>query len=288
MLKEDSFVQRFLFDDLDIRGAFVQLNDAWRKMVEGRQYARPVRTVLGEMAAVASIMTGNLKQPGRLTFQMQGHGPLSLLVVDCTETLNIRGYAKGEDVPSDGALPSMVGDGRLLLTYEVNDQQQPYQSYVPVEGETIAAVFEHYLALSEQQPAVLALACNGDAAAGLFLQKLPDADKRDEDGWARITQLAGTVKPDELLSLDTETLLTRLFHEEQVRVFEPRPVIHHWPMDPEKIESMLLSLGRDEVQSILDEQGMIEIHDDLSNHTYRYDADDIEALFQGHIPPTRH
>lgn len=288
MLREDSFVQRFLFDALDIRGAFVQLNDAWRKMVEGRQYAPAVRTVLGEMTAVASMMTGNLKQPGRLTFQMQGHGPLSLLVVDCTETLNVRGYAKGDNVPADGALPAMVGDGRLLMTYEVNDQQQPYQSYVPVEGDTIAAVFEHYLALSEQQPAMLLLACNGDTAAGLFLQKLPDADRRDEDGWARITQLANTVKLEELLTLDTETLLTRLFHEEEVRLFDPRPVVHHWPMDPEKIESMLLSLGRDEVQAILDEQGMIEIHDDLSNHTYRYDADDIEALFKGHVPPTRH
>lgn len=288
MLREDSFVQRFLFDALDIRGAFVQLNDAWRKMVEGRQYAPAVRTVLGEMTAVASMMTGNLKQPGRLTFQMQGHGPLSLLVVDCTETLNVRGYAKGDNVPADGALPAMVGDGRLLMTYEVNDQQQPYQSYVPVEGDTIAAVFEHYLALSEQQPAMLLLACNGDTAAGLFLQKLPDADRRDEDGWARITQLANTVKLEELLALDTETLLTRLFHEEEVRLFDPRPVVHHWPMDPEKIESMLLSLGRDEVQAILDEQGMIEIHDDLSNHTYRYDADDIEALFKGHVPPTRH
>lgn len=288
MLREDSFVQRFLFDALDIRGAFVQLNDAWRKMVEGRQYAPAVRTVLGEMTAVASMMTGNLKQPGRLTFQMQGHGPLSLLVVDCTETLNVRGYAKGDNVPADGALRAMVGDGRLLMTYEVNDQQQPYQSYVPVEGDTIAAVFEHYLALSEQQPAMLLLACNGNTAAGLFLQKLPDADRRDEDGWARITQLANTVKQEELLTLDTETLLTRLFNEEEVRLFDPRPVVHHWPMDPEKIESMLLSLGRDEVQTILDEQGMIEIHDDLSNHTYRYDADDIEALFKGHVPPTRH
>jgi len=288
MLKQDSFVQRFLFEHLDIRGAFVQLNDAWRKMIDGRQYAPRVRQVLGEMAAVTSIMTGNLKQPGRLTFQMQGHGPLSLLVVDCTETLNIRGFAKADSVPADGPLPAMVGDGRLLLTYEVNDQQQPYQSYVPIEGDSIGAVFEHYLALSEQQPAVLILACNGDTAAGMFLQKLPDADARDEDGWARITQLAHTIKADELLMLDTETLLTRLFHEEEVRLFDAREVLHHWPMDPEKIESMLLSLGRDEVQSILDEQGVIEIHDDLSNHTYRYDAEDIAALFQGHVPPTRH
>ncbi|QID17784.1 Hsp33 family molecular chaperone HslO [Nitrogeniibacter mangrovi] len=288
MLKDTSFVQRFLFEELDIRGAVVQLNDAWRAMIQDRHYAAPVRTVLGEMAAITAIMTGNLKQPGRLTFQLQGHGPLNLLVVDCTETLNIRGYAKGDAVPEVAPLPAMVGDGRLLLTYEVNDQLQPYQSYVPIEGDTMAAVFEHYLALSEQQPATLLLACNGDAAAGLFLQKLPDADEKDADGWARITQLAATARPDELLTLDTETLLTRLFHEEHVRLFDARPVTHHWPMDPEKVESMLLSLGRGEVEAIIAEHGVVEIHDDLSNHTYRYDADDVAALFAGHVPPTRH
>ena len=288
MLKEDSFVHRFLFEALDIRGAFVQLNDAWRAMAAGRHYPEPILHILGEMAAVTSIMGGNLKQPGRLTFQIQGHGPLSLLVVDCTETLNIRGYAKVDGVGAATALPELVGDGRLLLTYEAIDQPQPYQSFVPLEGDSIAAVFEHYLALSEQQPAALFLACHADSAAGLFLQKLPDADHKDPDGWARVTQLAATAKAEELLGLDTETLLTRLFHEESIRLFEPRAVTHHWPMDPAKIESMLRSLGRDEVDAILAEHGVVEIHDDLSNHTYRYGPDDVEALFSTPVPPTRH
>jgi molecular chaperone Hsp33 len=183
----------------------------------------------------------------------------------------------------------VVGAGRLLMTLEVAGQQQPYQSYVPIEGDSVAAVFEHYLALSEQQPAALFLSANGDCTAGLFLQKLPDADQRDPDGWQRVTQLAATARDTELRGLDSAALLTRLFHEEQVRLFEPRPVIHRWPMDPEKVAAMLRSLGRAEVDSLLAEHGVIEIHDDLSNHTYRYDAEAVQALFeQGDAPPTRH
>ena len=288
MLKQDSTLQRFLFDDLDIRGAVVQLNEAWRAILAGRDYAPAVRDVLGELAAVTSIMTGNLKQPGRVTFQLQGHGPLSLLVVDCTAGLNLRGYAKAGAVPADAPLPALLGDGRLLLTLDVDGQQQPYQSHVPLEGDSVAAVFEHYLALSEQQPAALFLAANGDCAAGLFLQKLPDADQRDADGWARITQLAATVTAEELRTLEGTELLTRLFHEEPVRVFEPRPVIHRWPMDPEKIDAMLRSLGRAEVESIIAEHGIVEIHDDLSNHTYRYDAEAVRTVFDNTTPPTQH
>lgn len=288
MIKHESHVQRFLFEALDIRGAVVQLNDTWRAILRGRQYDPTVRNVLGQLAAVASIMTGNLKQAGRLTFQLQGHGPLSLLVVDCTEALNLRGYAKADTVPTHAPLAELIGDGRLLMTLDVADQQQPYQSYVPVEGDSIAAVFEHYLALSEQQPAALILAANGNCAAGLFLQKLPDADLRDPDGWARVTQLAHTLRDEELFGLESTELLTRLFHDEEVRVFEPREVIHRCPTDPGKIDAMLRSLGRVEVESILAEHGVVEIHDDLSNHTYRYDADAVRTLFDTDAPPTRH
>ncbi|MCB1938723.1 MAG: Hsp33 family molecular chaperone HslO [Rhodocyclaceae bacterium] len=289
MLREDSFIQRFLFDALDIRGAVVQLNAVWRAMLAGRRYTPQVRDVFGELSAIAAIMTSNLKQPGRLTFQLQGHGPLSLLVVDCTESLNLRGYAKASDNASASSLPDLLGDGRMLLTLDVAAQQQPYQSHVPREGDTIAAVFEQYLAQSEQQPAALWLSANGDTAAGLFLQKLPTADERDPDGWQRVTQLAATVGNDELRALEPATLLTRLFHEEDVRLFPPRAVTHHWPADPDKIDTMLRGLGREEIDAILAEHGVVEIHDDLSNHTYRYDADAIDALFaDAPAPPTQH
>ncbi len=289
MSTHDSFVQRFLFESLDIRGALVQLNDVWREMQRDRAYAPRVRDVLGELAAIAAIMTGNLKQPGRLTFQLQGNGPLKLLVVDCTEALNLRGYAKADETLAADTEAALLGSGRLLLTLDAPGLQQPYQSYVPLEGNTIAAIFQHYLVQSEQQPAALWLSANAHGAAGMFLQKLPDADRRDPDGWSRVSQLADTVSGDELRTLDAATLLTRLFHEEEVRLFEARPVVHRWPADPEKIDSMLRSLGRAEVESILAAEGIVEIHDDLSNHTYRYDADAVRELFEETAaPPLRH
>lgn len=280
-----SYVQRFLLEDLDIRGAVVRLTDVWQAMQAGRGYPPAVARLLGEMSAVSAVIAGNLKQPGRLTFQVSGHGPVRLLVIDCAETLNLRGYAKAEGAPAAGSLAELVGDGRLQLSLDVPGLDQPYQSLVPLAGESIAAVFEHYLAQSEQQPAGLWLACSPAAAVALFVQKLPGADLKDIDGWSRVQQLAHTVRGDELLGLDAEAILRRLFAEESVRLFDARPVTHHWPADPDKVAAMLRALGEDEVRAILTEHGEVVVHDDLSNHSYRFDAADVDALFR---PPTLH
>ncbi len=280
-----SYVQRFLLEDLDIRGALVRLTDVWQAMQDGRGYAPAVARLLGEMSAVSTVIAGNLKQPGRLTFQITGHGPVSLLVIDCAATLNLRGYAKAEATPATGTLAELVGDGRLQLSLDIEGLDQPYQSLVPLEGDSIAAVFEHYLAQSEQQPAGLWLACSPQAAVALFVQKLPGADTKDLDGWSRVQQLAHTVREDELLGLDAEEILRRLFAEENVRLFEARRVSHDWPADPDKITEMLRALGEDEVRAVLEEHGEVVVHDDLSNHTYRFDRSEVDALFR---PPTLH
>ncbi|MCK2128006.1 Hsp33 family molecular chaperone HslO [Thauera aromatica] len=280
-----SYVQRFLLEDLDIRGAIVRLTDVWQAMQVGRGYPAPVARLLGEMSAVSAVIAGNLKQPGRLTFQVSSHGPLSLLVIDCTETLNLRGYAKGERVLAEDTPGELISDGRLQLSLDVPGLAQPYQSLVPLEGGSIAEIFQHYLAQSEQQPAGLWLACSEGAAAALFVQKLPGADQKDLDGWSRVLQLAHTVRSDELLGLEAHDLLRRLFAEENVRLFDARPVTHDWPADPAKVAAMLRALGEDEVRAILAEHGEILVHDDLSNHSYRFDAADVDALFH---PPTLH
>ncbi|ACK54785.1 Hsp33 family molecular chaperone HslO [Thauera aminoaromatica] len=280
-----SYVQRFLLEDLDIRGAVVRLTDVWEAMQDGRGYAPAVVRLLGEMSAVSTVIAGNLKQPGRLTFQITGHGPVSLLVIDCAETLNLRGYAKAEGTPAAGTLVELVGDGRLQLSLDIEGLDQPYQSLVPLEGDSIAEVFEHYLVQSEQQPARLWLACSAQAAVALFVQKLPGADLKDIDGWSRVQQLAHTVREDELLGLDAEQILRRLFAEEDIRLFDARPVTHEWPADPDKIAEMLRALGEDEVRTVLDQHGEVVVHDDLSNHTYRFDRSDVDALFR---PPTLH
>jgi molecular chaperone Hsp33 len=293
MSSPKSYVRGFLLENLDIRGSVVRLDDVWTVLQHNRNYPAPVGRLLGQMSAVSALITANLKQAGRLIFQIQGNGIVRLLVVDCTESLNLRAFAGYEGiVPADSDLRTLVGDGMLQLTLDIAGLDQPYRSIVPLEGDSIAATFEHYLAQSEQQPAGLWLACTGDRAVALFLQKLPGADARDPDGWSRVHQLAQTVKDDELLQLEPETLLGRLFAEEDVRLFDPRPVIHHFPPDRDKVIAMLRSIGEDEVRSILEEHGELVIRDDLSNHEYRFEPDEIDDLFSNppapDTPPTLH
>lgn len=281
----DDYVQRFLLDDLDIRGAFVQLGPVWQKMLAGRDYPAPVVQLLGEMSATTLLIAGNLKQTGRLTIQLRGNGPVSLLVIDCNEQLHMRGMAKcGENI-APGSAPDLLGHGQLLLSLDMPSMREPYQSIVPLVGESIAEIFEHYLKQSEQLPSRFFLAASAEGAAGLFLQKLPTADQCDPDGWSRIETLAATVKPEELLTLNTEELLLRLFHEETVRVFAAQNVIHDCPENREKVGDMLLSLGRAEVDSMLEEEGEVVIQDDICNREYRFNAQDVEELFRATLKP---
>ena len=286
----DNAVQRFLFDDLDIRGAVVRLDAVWLDLLAGRNYPEPVVELLGQMSATTVLLADNLKQAGRLTIQLRGEGPITLLVIDCNEALNLRAMAQhGDDVQSASRV-ALMGQGQLMLSLDMPSMREPFQSIVPLVGDSVAQIFEHYLAQSEQLDSRLFLAATPTGAAGLFLQKMPSADVRDVDGWARIEALASTVKPEELLSLDAETLLTRLFHEETVRVFDARAVTHDVPEDWEKIGNMLRTLGREEVYAVLTERGEIVIRDDLSNHEYRFDKAAIDELFRDtpETPPTVH
>ncbi|MBP6070580.1 MAG: Hsp33 family molecular chaperone HslO, partial [Candidatus Accumulibacter sp.] len=182
-MSQDS-VCRFLFDDLDICGAVVSLGAVWRKMLENRAYPEPVVRLLGEMSATTLLLGGNLKQPGRLTIQLRGNGPVSLLVIDCNEQLQIRGMARCEAQPESKSLRELLGHGHLQLSLDMRSMREPYQSIVPLDGENVAEVFEHYLRQSDQLPTRFFLAASSEAAAGLLLQKLPAADPCDPDGWA--------------------------------------------------------------------------------------------------------
>jgi molecular chaperone Hsp33 len=278
---QNDCVQPFLFEHLDIRGALVSLDRTWLDLAAGRDYAPAVRELLGEMSAVTCLISANLKQPGRMTFQLRGDGAVNLLVLDCDEQLRLRGMARSQMDAQMENLPvrHLLGDGQLLLSLDAPDMRQPYQSLVPLEGDSIAAIFEHYLNLSEQQPTRLLLAADAKRAVGLFAQKLPDADHKDPDGWNRVMHLLDTLTPAEHLAHGPVDLLRRLFPEEDVRVFAARPVSHHCPDDPEKIHAMLRGLGRAECDAILQDKGEIHVRDDICNRDYRFDADDVEAVF---------
>lgn len=284
-------VTRFLFEGLDIRGTLVHLGPSWQSLQRGRGYGPVEARLLGEMAAVTALIAAQLKQPGRLTFQLRGGGPISLLVMDCDEQLRLRGMARAVANLAPAPVPQLLGadqGGQLMLNLDFPVARQPYQSFVPLEGDSIASIFEHYLEQSEQQAARLFLAASDQAACCLFLQKLPGADALDPDGWDRISHLAATVKEAELLELDAATLLGRLFHEEilqgeqsskGVRLYDPRPVTHHCPEDREKVEGMLLSLGREEAEAVLAEHGEILVKDDICNREYRFSKEDVARLF---------
>lgn len=272
-------VRSFLFEQLDIRGIWVQLDQTWRDMLTGRDYSLATTHLLGEMAAVTTLLAANLKQPGRLTFQLRGEGAVKRLVMICNEELQLRGMAHQEAALSAGALNEVLGEGYLTITLDAPDMRQPYQSQVPLQGDSLSDIFEHYLMQSDQQAARLWLAADTRIAAGLFLQALPGAAARDEDGWNRIQILADTLKPDEILQLGSIDLLAKLFPEEDVRVYDPRPVVWHCPEDWHKISAMLRSIGRAECAAILQEVGEVHVHDEICNRDYRLNAQDVAQLF---------
>ena len=283
-------VQRFMLDDLDIRGAVVRLGAVWRQLLTDRDYPAPVVDLLGRMSATSLLLADNLKQPGRLTIQLRGNGPVSLLVIDCNETLNTRCMAQHDEEIDTTADIDLLGDGQLLLSLDTPARRKPYQSIVPLAGKNIAEIFEHYLMQSEQLASRFFLAATPTGVAGLFLQKMPTTDERDSDGWTRIEALAATAKPKELLELPIGELLTRLFHEEAIRLFAARAVTNNSPEDWEKVGNMLRSLGREEVYGALSERGEILVRDDLGNREYRFDKRAIDALFSNtpETPPTVH
>lgn len=293
-------VRRFLFEQLDIRGAMVALGNAWHEMQAGRDDPPAVTALLGQLAAVTALIAGNLKTPGRLTFQLQGHGLVSLLLVDCDEQLRLRGTARLRNgaavsrqptfsgvvppepacfgvVPPEPTFSELLGDGQLVLTLQTN-LGDPWQSIVPLAGDSLGEVFEHYLAQSEQQPTRLYLTADERFAGGLFLQKLPESGGGDADGWNRIRILADTLQPAELAG-SVPTLLMKLFPEEDIRLFDPRPVRYHCPRDEEKVLAMLKSLGRTEVEAALAEQGEIAVEDDICRQHYRYGPEVVRRLF---------
>jgi molecular chaperone Hsp33 len=277
---ETDYVQRFLFENLDIRGRLVCLTGAWQRMLEGRGYPDGIVSLLGHTTALNVLLGANQKGAGRVTLQVQGSGPVRLLVSDCTAELKIRGMAHYE--PSVGVSSSektLLGNGRLSVTLEDMKSGQMYQSLVPLEGDTLESIFEHYLSQSEQLTSFLRLYADGGALCGLILEKLPGADARDPDGWNRVTHLASTLTLDETREAQPYDLLTRLFPEELMRVYRLYAVEYHCPYDEGKVKDMLRGLGREEVEAILAEKGEVVIRNEMCNHEYRFDARAIAEMF---------
>jgi molecular chaperone Hsp33 len=230
-----------------------------------------------------ALLSATIKFDGSLILQVQGAGPLRTLVAQATSARTLRGIARWSgELPVSGSLAECAGEGRLVLTIE-RAHGEPYQGVVPLAGHGIGEALEHYFVTSEQLPTRLWLAADEGRAAGLLLQRLP-ADEAADD-WARIGMLANTITPEELLRLSTLDVLHRLFHEEDVRLFESEPLSYRCGCSRTRIGDMLRTLGEAEVRSMIAEQGEVEVTCEFCNRNYRLDAVDAGQLF---TQPTHH
>ncbi len=279
-------LHRFLLEGLGIRGEFVHLDATWKSVLERRTYPEPLRTVLGECMGVTALLAATIKLDGTLTLQARGgKGPVSLLVVEATGARTLRGLARFDDLGKASALPELVGDACLAITVDPGAEAERYQGIVEVEESSLCGVIEHYFARSEQLPTKLWLACNGASVAGLLLQKLPASDAVAVDdteraeAWERSIMLADTVTDRELLDLDAHTLLRRLFVTEGCRVFQPERWGFACTCSRERVRPTLQSLGRNECESILEDEGAVDVICEFCGASYDFDAVDVAELF---------
>ncbi|MCB1802240.1 MAG: Hsp33 family molecular chaperone HslO [Gammaproteobacteria bacterium] len=276
---------RFTFEKFPVRGEIVVLDASWKAVVDRHAYPASVLDYLGQTLVAATLMSATIKLKGALIVQLQGDGPLQTLVAQATDSRTLRGMARVADgaVPVVDDLHAALGNGRMVITAEAANRER-YQGIVAVEQATVAAAVEAYFAQSEQLPTRLWLAASTERAAGLLLQRMPSAAAVDDDDWRRVCLFADTLGRDELLDAGPETLLRRLFHEDDVRLFDPEPVAFRCSCSKSRIEDALRALGQEEVDAILRDQGAIEADCEFCNAHYHFDAVDTAALFVDATP----
>ena len=281
-------LQRFVFESTPVRGNLVNLTQTLQQALNKQSLPMALRRALGELMAASALLSATLKMNGALVMQIQSKGALKLLVVECNSdagsTIKMRATAKWDgEIAEDKNLFDLVDQGQFMITLDPKEGGQAYQGIVPLEGGSISAVLENYMMRSEQIDTKIWLSCDGNSAAGMLIQKLPETMNQetqihDEDIWNRVGYLAGTVTDDELLNLPTETLITRLFHEEDVRLFEPSITQFFCSCTRESVSNMLRMLGNEEIHSIIEEQGKIEVNCDFCNSHYAFDKIDAAQL----------
>jgi molecular chaperone Hsp33 len=291
-------LRRFLFEHYPIRGQLVHLDASWRALLEHREYPPAIRDTLGEALGASVLLASTLKFNGTLSLQLQGQGPMHLMLAQCSSELAVRGVARYREAVEDRDLKILSGEGTLAVTLETEDQSQRYQGIVPLGSSRMAECLQGYFENSEQLPTRLWLHANGSTVSGLLLQRLPadSVAKRGgaspesvvratdvalvDDAWRRVQLLADTLTGAELRALADQEILRRLFNEDDVRMFESAPVYFRCRCSRERVTSMLTSLGEAEIRSVLAEQGQVEVRCDFCNRAYVFDAVDVEQLFK--------
>lgn len=289
-LPVEDVLHRFLLERAGVRGALVRLGPAWREVATRSEYPLPLRSLLGEALAASALLTGNIKLDGALSLELKSSGALRLLFAECNDQGHLRGLARwNEPLPAPLALDAL-SDAIMAITIGNVDRGQRYQGLVELRHAGLADSLEDYFVKSEQLPARIVLAADGEHAVGLMLQKMPGEGGidavHDEDAWNRVLQLTATLGVEELLGVAPEQLLYRLYHEESVRLFEPRPLAFGCSCSRERVTAMLRSLGREEVEAaLLARDNEIEVICEFCAQRYHFDRIDAEHLLSESAAP---
>lgn len=277
-------LQRFVFENTPVRGNIVHLNQTFQQALHKQLMPTGLRNALGELMAASALLSATLKMNGSLVLQIQSKGLLKLLVVECNSDFGLRATAKWSgEVHNDQNLFDLLDQGQFMITLDPKDGKQAYQGIVALEGDSISEILENYMLRSEQIDTHIWISCDGNTAAGMLLQKLPETMNQvtkvqDIETWNRAGYLASTITDDELLHLPTETLLTRLFNQEDIRLFEASSTQFFCSCSRESVGNMLRMLGAEELQNIIEERGEIEVNCDFCNTQYVFDKIDTTQL----------
>lgn len=285
-------LSRFLFDRAAVHGAVVSIDDACDEILHQHPYPPALKRSLAELLAASALLASTLKFRGTLAVQMQGAGPVRLLVVECDASLNLRATAQwredAERLPAAAPLAALAGDpahSRLAITLDPKDGSTPTQGIVALEAASIAELIEHYLTTSEQIASRMAVAADGARVRGILLQRLPSAGPGDDATWRRAAGAIGALAPAALLGAsDAEGLIAARFPGDDIRVFAPRAVRFRCACSIERVENALRMLGRAEIESILAEQGAVGVTCEFCNRGYRFAPDEARGLFAPHGP----
>jgi len=290
-MPDNDQLHRFIIENTPVRGEIVHLDATWQAVLERADYPNNVRVILGEAMAACALLASTIKFKGSLILQIRGNGPLHLLVVQTTSEGAMRAIARWQGEVPDHNLNSIFGDGQMVMTIEP-EEGEPYQGIIALQGEHLKHAIEAYFTQSEQLNTLLWLSANNDTCAGMLLQEMPETEGDDIEAWQKANTLAATITDEELLNLPATEVLHRLFHEDDVRVFDAEPLYFRCACSRDRISIMLLSLGITEVHDIVEEQGKITVDCEFCNAHYEFDKVDVEIIFaannQPDIPNTRH
>lgn len=284
---DTDYTQRFMFDESDVRGELASLELSYAEVLAKHPYPEPVAQLLGELLAAAALLVGTLKFDGLLVLQARSSGPVSLLMVECSSERELRGIAHydASRIEPGATLQDLMPEGVMVINIDPRHGKR-YQSIVDLEGETLSRCLTDYFVQSEQLPTEFWLYADGKRARGFLLQQLPPERLKDEDdrkaSWQHVRALATTLTAEELLSLDNETVLHRLFHEDPVRMFDIQPLVFRCSCSRERSANALVSLGLEDAQQLVAEHnGTVEIDCQFCNQRYLFDATDVAQLFAG-------